>query len=98
MANGMEKNSPQVRRDRERYALDEMLPRFGFEQGAADLCAWGEKIKKMTLQGLEEKTTCPLLNISTSGEGKYMYNHAKAFFDKLSNPQMVMDPRADSSS
>jgi hypothetical protein len=63
-----------------------------------DLCAWGEKIKKMTLQGLEEKTTCPLLNISTSGEGKYMYNHAKAFFDKLSNPQMVMDPRADSSS
>jgi predicted alpha/beta-fold hydrolase len=71
---------------KQHYALDEAMPRFGFLNGVSDLPAWGEMLKKMKLWGLEDKITCPLLNISTTGEGKEMYNNAKTFFEKLSNP------------
>jgi hypothetical protein len=71
---------------KQQWSIHEFLPRYGFTHGEADLLAFGKEINKLTLRGLEDKITCPLLNISTSGEGKYMYNQAKAFFDKLSNP------------
>lgn len=72
---------------RQRYGLEEIMPRFGFSNGVSDLAAFKEMlINKMTLWGLEDKITCPLLSISTTGEGKYTFDNAKAFFEKLSNP------------
>jgi pimeloyl-ACP methyl ester carboxylesterase len=71
---------------KQRYALEEGMPRFGFTNGAEDLAAWGDMIKKMNLWGLEDKITCPILNISTTGEGTDMYESARTFFDALSNP------------
>jgi hypothetical protein len=71
---------------KQRYALVEGMPRFGFPNGAEDLPAWGEMIKQMNLWGLEDKITCPVLNISTTGEGKDMYEIARTFFDALPNP------------
>jgi hypothetical protein len=41
----------------------------------------------MNLWGLEDLITCPVLNISTAGEGKGMYESARRFFDGLSNPR-----------
>jgi hypothetical protein len=35
----------------------------------------------MNLAGLEDKITCPLLNLSATGKGKTMYDNARAFFD-----------------
>jgi hypothetical protein len=71
---------------KQRYALEEGMPRFGFSNGARDLPAWGEMIKQMNLSGLEDQITCPVLNISTTGEGKDMYDAARSFFDALPNP------------
>jgi dienelactone hydrolase len=42
---------------------------------------------EMNLAGLEDKITCPLLNLSSTGEGKIMYDNARAFFDALPNPR-----------
>lgn len=71
---------------KQRYTLNEGMPRFGFSGGAKELSAWGEMLKKMTLWGLEDKITCPVLNISTTGEGREMYENARDFYNKLSNP------------
>ena len=46
-----------------------------------------EMLKKMTLWGLEDKITIPLLNMSSTGEGKLMHDNAKAFYGKLPNPR-----------
>ena len=70
---------------KQRYSVEEGLPRFGFQPRAANLAAWGEMMKKMTLWGLEDKITIPLLNMSATGEGKAMHDNAKAFYDKLPN-------------
>jgi len=77
---------PNILTTKQRYTLEEGMPRFGFSQGITDLFAWGSLLKKMTLWGLEERITCPLLNISTSGEGKEMYDNANSFFSRLPNP------------
>lgn len=71
---------------KQRYALEEGMPRFGFRNGVADLQGWADSIKKMTLWGLEGDITCPLLNLSTTGEGRAMYDAARGFFDALTNP------------
>ena len=69
-----------------RYALKEMMPRFGYTGGISDLPAWGEYLKLFSCAGLEEKTTCPILAISTTGEGKLFFDNAKGYFDGLPNP------------
>ena len=71
---------------KQRYSVEEGMPRFGFPNGTSDIAAWGDMLKKMNLAGLEDKITCPLLNLSSTGEGKVMYDNARAFFDALPNP------------
>jgi predicted alpha/beta-fold hydrolase len=72
---------------KQRYSIEEGLPRFGFEPKAENLPGWAQMMKQMTLWGLEDKITIPLLNMSATGEGKLMYDNAKAFFDVLPNPR-----------
>jgi hypothetical protein len=72
---------------KQRYSIEEGLPRFGFEPKAENLTGWAEMLKQMTLWGLEDKIIIPLLNMSAAGEGKLMYDNAKAFFDALPNPR-----------
>jgi pimeloyl-ACP methyl ester carboxylesterase len=72
---------------KQRYSIEEGMPRFGFTGGIKDIPAWGDMLKKMNLSGLENKITCPLLNLSSTGEGKVMYDNARAFFDALPNPR-----------
>ena len=72
---------------KQRYSVEEGMPRFGFPNGTSDIAAWGDMLKKMNLAGLEDKITCPLLNLSSTGEGKTMYDNARAFFDALPNPR-----------
>jgi pimeloyl-ACP methyl ester carboxylesterase len=79
--------SPAELTTKQRYALEEGMPRFGFTDGLSDVPAWAEAIKKMTLWGLEDRITCPLLNLSSTGEGNTMYQSARAFFDALPNPR-----------
>ena len=74
---------------KQRYSIDEGLPRFGFKPQAGNLAAWAEMLKKMTLWGLEDKITIPLLNMSSTGEGKLMHDNAKAFYGKLPNPAIA---------
>jgi len=69
-----------------RYALKEMTPRFGFTGGVSDIPAWGEYLKLFSCAGLEDKTTCPILAISTTGERKLFFDNAKDYFDRLPNP------------
>jgi len=69
-----------------RYAVKEMMPRFGFAGGVRDLPAWGEYLKRFSCAGLEDTITCPILNISATGEGKLFFDNAKALFDRLPNP------------
>lgn len=69
-----------------RYGVKEMMPRFGYTGGVSDIPAWGECLKRFSLAGLEEKITCPILNISTTGEGMQFFVNAKGFFDQLPNP------------
>jgi pimeloyl-ACP methyl ester carboxylesterase len=69
-----------------RYALKEMMPRFGFTGGVSAIPAWGEYLKRFSLAGLEDKITCPILNISATGEGKLFFDNAKGLFDRLPNP------------
>ncbi|MCW2526502.1 MAG: alpha/beta-hydrolase, partial [Pseudonocardiales bacterium] len=71
---------------KQRYSLEEGMPRFGFPNGAADLPAWGEQMKNMNLWGLQDRITCPVLNISTTGEGAGMIDSARRFFEVLPNP------------
>ncbi len=71
---------------KQRYTLEEGMPRFGFPNGIGELQAWADSLKKMTLWDLEREITCPLLNLSSTGEGKAMYDNARSFFDALTNP------------
>jgi pimeloyl-ACP methyl ester carboxylesterase len=71
----------------QRYVIEEGMPRFGIRNGLAGIAQFAEALKKMNLAGLEEKITCPLLNISSTAEGTAMCGNARAFFDKLSNPK-----------
>jgi hypothetical protein len=71
---------------KQRYSVEEGMPRFGFRNDVGDIPAWGDMLKKMNLSGLEDKITCPLLNLSSTGEGKVMYDNARVFFDALPNP------------
>jgi hypothetical protein len=68
------------------YAVKEMMPRFGYTGGVSELPAWGEYLKLFSCAGLEEKITCPILSISTTGEGKLFFDNAKGLFDRLPNP------------
>lgn len=70
-----------------RYGVEEMMPRFGLTGGAKDIPAWYEAIKGFSLSGLEGEITCPILNVSTTGEGMAFFNNAKAYFDRLPNPR-----------
>jgi hypothetical protein len=69
------------------YGIKEMMPRFGYTGGASDIPAWGEYLKRFSCAGLEDKITCPILNISATGEGKLFYDNAKGLFDRLPNPK-----------
>jgi pimeloyl-ACP methyl ester carboxylesterase len=71
---------------KQRYSVEEGFARFGFDNGVEDIRDWGAMLKKMTLAGLADKITCPVLNLSSTGEGKLMYDNARAFFDDLPNP------------
>jgi pimeloyl-ACP methyl ester carboxylesterase len=71
----------------QRYTLEEGMPRFGFPNGLHELPAWAESLKKMTLWGLESQITCPVLNLSATGEGAQTNEHARTFFDVLPNPR-----------
>ena len=71
---------------KQRYTLEEGMPRFGFPNGIGESQAWADSLKKMTLWDLEREITCPLLNLSSTGEGKAMYDNARSFFDALTNP------------
>lgn len=71
---------------KQRYVIEEAMPRFGFPNGIGELRAVDESLKKWTLWGLEHQITCPLLNLSSTGEGKVMYDKARSFFDALTNP------------
>lgn len=44
---------------KQRYSVEEGMPRFGFTGGVQDIQAWGDMLKKMNLAGLEDKITCP---------------------------------------
>jgi pimeloyl-ACP methyl ester carboxylesterase len=70
-----------------RFAATETMPRFGLTGGASDIPAWAGVMKRFSLAGLEDKITCPILNISTTAEGKGWYDNAKGFFDRLPNPK-----------
>jgi hypothetical protein len=70
-----------------RYAAEEAAPRWGIPAGPSAIPAWGESLKLFSCAGLEDKITCPVLNISATGEGKQWYDNAKAFFDRLPNPK-----------
>ena len=69
------------------YGIEEMMPRFGFTGGVGDIPAWGESLRLFSCAGLEDKITCPILNISATGEGKLFYDNAKGLFDRLPNPK-----------
>ena len=56
------------------------MPRFGFPNGIGE-CGHGMTPSRMTLWGLEQEITCPLLNLSSTGEGKAMYDNARSFFE-----------------
>jgi dienelactone hydrolase len=71
---------------KQRYSVEEGMPRFGFDHGVEDIPKWGEELKKMNLTGLEHRITCPLLNLSSTGEGELMYKNARTFFGALPNP------------
>jgi pimeloyl-ACP methyl ester carboxylesterase len=71
----------------QRYVIEEGMPRFGVKNGLDGLVQFAEALKKMNLSGLEEKITCPLLNISSTAEGTDMCRNARVFFDKLPNPK-----------
>jgi hypothetical protein len=51
--------SPDELTTKQRYSIEEGMPRFGFPNGIEDLSAWGEMMKKMNLWGLEDEITCP---------------------------------------
>jgi hypothetical protein len=70
-----------------KYIAMEVAPRHGIPAGPGAIPAWGESFKLFSCAGLEETTTCPILNISTTGEGKGWYDNAKAYFDRLPNPK-----------
>jgi len=70
-----------------RYAAMECAPRWGIPAGPSAIPAWGESLKRFSCAGLEDEITCPILNISTTGEGKQWFDNAKAFFDRLPNPK-----------
>jgi len=75
-----------------RYAAMEAAPRWGIPAGPGAIPAWGEYLKLFSCVGLEDKITCPILNISTTGEGKGWYDNAKAFYDRLPKPQQPLRP------
>jgi hypothetical protein len=68
------------------YVATEAAPRWGIPAGPSAIPAWGESLKRFSCAGLEDKITCPILNISTTGEGKIWYDNAKGLFDRLPNP------------
>jgi hypothetical protein len=63
------------------------MPRFSIRNGLQRIAQFGQMLMKLNLRGLEEKINCPVLNISSTGEGRAMYDDARTFFDKLSNPK-----------
>jgi hypothetical protein len=71
---------------KQRYSIEEGMPRFGFPNGIADLPASGQQMKHANLWGLQNQITCPALNISTTGEGDGVIDSAQRFFDALPNP------------
>ncbi len=41
---------------KQRYSVEEGMPRFGFKNGIGEIPAWGEMLKKMNLSGLETRS------------------------------------------
>lgn len=72
---------------RQRLLVEELLPRYGLYNGLDDFRAWADEVGKMNLNGLEDRITCPVLNIQTTGEGAPLFHAAREFFDKLPNPK-----------
>ncbi len=67
---------------RQVWMLGEVMQRFG-ANGIDEIGKFASLLKKMSLWGLEERITCPVLNISTTGEGMAFYESAKRFFGAL---------------
>ena len=63
------------------------MPKYNLINGFNDLPKLVEIMKKMTLYGLEDKITCPLLTIQAASEEEESCSIARAFFDKLPNPK-----------
>jgi hypothetical protein len=87
MASGASAAAVDKLTQKQKYVIEEGMPRFGVKDGLKGVARFAETLKKMNLYRLEEKITCPLLNISSTAEGKEMCQNAKTFFDKLPNPK-----------
>jgi predicted alpha/beta-fold hydrolase len=73
--------------DQQKYLLHEHMPKYGFNKGIEDLPKLEAIFRKMNLNGLEDKITCPFLNLQAASEGEAMNIMAREFFDKLPNPK-----------
>ena len=71
----------------QRHLLHEHLPKYGFDNGIADVPKVDAILRKMELYGLEDEITCPLLVVQAAAEGEVATNEAREFFDKLPNPK-----------
>ena len=65
------------------YLLHELMPKHGLKNGVDDLPKLQEILRKMNLDGLAEKITCPFMNIHAISEGPNSVRRAQEFFDKL---------------
>jgi hypothetical protein len=72
--------------DHQAWTINEFMPRCGFHNGGRDVPQFLDYLKDFTNEGLEERITCPVLNLSATNEGLTMYEESKAFFNKLPNP------------
>lgn len=71
----------------QKYVLFEHMHKYGFHNGTDDLDKLKTFWEKLTLYGLEDQITCPLLVVQAAAEGERQTQLAKDFFDKLPNPQ-----------
>ncbi|RFU24969.1 hypothetical protein B7463_g11368, partial [Scytalidium lignicola] len=70
----------------QKWLLYEHMPKYGLNNGIDDLEKFRTILESFNLYGLEDKITCPLLVVQAAGEGEAQVKLAKAFYDKLSNP------------
>ena len=71
----------------QKWMLFEHMPKHGFNNGLDDIDKLQATFQSYTLEGLEDKITCPLLVVQAAAEGEEQTKIARAFFDKLPNPK-----------